>query len=473
MTLLERLTRWLDEGPGGPLPAASQWHAKAHLLDSVGMILAARDHPLTARAAAISLPGAEAGTVAFAAGVACDVLGLDDFDEITRTHPGAVVVSALIGAASASESTVSGEDLLNGVVAGYEIICRFGELAQAWSLHDKGWHPTGVCGAVGAAAGAAVARGVDATAAVGLAASLASGVFELDDLGAVKGMQTGWAAQSAVTALGMAGVGYRPTPTVLDGRRGLLHALGCARPTEDEVAAALGQPPRIERVSFKPFSHFTDLHPATAALLDLLRGEGITVNGIAEVEVHLAAGIGGRLNKEFPPASPRLARRCPRFALAALACRADTAALADPLIEAFDGSSLYAEDILELGHRVQWSDDLPTGPTKPSAIVTVRGHDGAARTASATGYPGDGRRPEHRWSWGEVAARYRLVAPEDTLDLIGTIAELETLSDVRPLAKRIGSALQRHPPATTTSIPPEEKTVLEETRQYPYLRNGR
>ena len=452
MTLLDAVARWLVTDFGGPLPEGIQWHGKAHLLDSVGMMLAGREHALTARAAATFPASGDAEAIAYSGGVACDALGLDDFDELTRIHPGAVVVPAMIGTVAASPSAVSGADLLTGVVAGYELTCRFGELAHAWTLHDRGWHPTGICGAVGAAAGVALTRGADAAAAVGLAASLASGVFELDGMGAIKGLQTGWAARSAVTAATMAAVGYRPAPTVLDGRKGLLAALGCAAPSDDEIAVAFNGSPRLERISFKPYSHFTDLHPATSALLDLLRDEPVDVDDIAAIEVQLPAGTVGRLNTDFPPPSPRLARRCPRFALAAVACRADATVVADPLIAAFDGSGLDDARILELGRRVQWADDLPQGAIHPCAIVTMRLRDGGVRTASADGYPGDGRLARHRWGWVPVSDRYQLVAPADAHGLIDAVAVIEAVADARPLARRIA--------AWGRSVPQEREPIL-------------
>lgn len=455
MTLLDQVAGWLDNASDTPVPDAVTMPAKAHLLDCVGMMLAAREHPLVARAAAVHLPGGDAAMAGLVAGAACDALGLDDFDEVTRIHPGAVVVAAVLGAVAAADTPVAGDVLLHGVVTGYELTCRFGELAQAWSLHDRGWHPTGVCGTVGAAGGVAVARGVEPGAAVGLAASLASGVFELDGLGAVKGLQTGWAAQSAIAPASMVAAGYRAAPTVLDGPKGLLRALGCAAPTEDDVAAALSDDPRIKRVSFKPFSHFTDLHPATAALLEILRDDDIAPEEIAEIEVALPAGAARRLNAEFPPPSPRLARRCPQFALAAVACRADVTAVADPLLAAFDGSSLHDADILTLGARVRWSDGLPVDADGPAAVVTLRRTSGSARTVSAYGYPGDGRRADQRWGWDEVAQRYELVAPADARDLIGLIGAIDRVGDVRPFAQRVTSELRRaaHATAATNHAP--------------------
>jgi 2-methylcitrate dehydratase PrpD len=441
VTLLVRIGGLADEIARSEAPAEIREKAKAHLLDSLVMMAAAREHPLTLQAGDLRMPFGAGGAVAFRAGVACDALGLDDFDEETRTHPGAVVVAALLGGIAAGEQPVSGPALMAGVLAGYEVVCRFGEVAGASSLHDRGFHPSAVCGVLGAAAGLSVTLGRAATAGVGLAASLAGGVFELDGRGALKGLQTGWAASGAVAAVAFADAGYAPAATVLDGPKGLLRALGREDRGEETASAALAGPMRISRVSFKPYSHFTDLHPATAALLALLRDEEIDVADLDAIEVHLPAGVGPRLNDDFPPRATRLARRDPRFALAAAACRADPRSVADPLLDAFGEAALEDPGILDLARRVSWSDDLPRDGGAPAAVVTLHVRGGRHVAASATGYPGDGRRDEHRWGWDEVARRSASLEPGMAPELVSEIAAIEQLGDARPLAARLAACL--------------------------------
>lgn len=441
MTLLERIGSFAG-AIAGEAPPGIRREAEAHLLDSLVMMVAAREHPLTREAAQARLPFDADGESAFTAGVACDALGLDDFDEETRTHPGAVVVSALLGGVVASPQPVSGTAVLDGLITGYEVILRFGELAGASSLHDRGFHPSSVCGVIGAAAGLSLALGANPVAATGIAASLASGVFELDGRGAMKAMQTGWAASSALAACRLAEAGYVPAPTVLEGPRGLLRGFGRGRVEEEAIAEALGGPMRISRVSFKPYSHFTDLHPATAALLGLLRDGSLAVADLHEVEVRLKRGVGARLNAEFPPTATRLARRCPQFALAAAACRSDLEAMADPLLRAFDRAALEDPQILDLARRVRWIDDLPSDGV-PAAVVTVRAADGRVVTASAQGYPGDGRSDEDRWSLPDVAQRSASLLPDHAGELITIVEAFETLPDARVPAKRLAAVLRR------------------------------
>src|SRR3546814_18530099 len=56
----------------------------------------------------------------------------------------------------------SGRDLLAGIVAGYETICRLSKALPPADHYDRGYHPTSTCGAFGAAAAAGRVLGLDA-----------------------------------------------------------------------------------------------------------------------------------------------------------------------------------------------------------------------------------------------------------------------------------------------------------------------
>src|SRR5438093_1594389 len=69
---------------------------------------------------------------------------------------------------------------LVALVAGNEIVARIGMAAPA-VFHRRGFHPTSVCGVFGAAIAAAKLRGLgrlQTVQALGIAGSLASGIFE-------------------------------------------------------------------------------------------------------------------------------------------------------------------------------------------------------------------------------------------------------------------------------------------------------
>ena len=88
-----------------------------------------------------------------------------------RGHPSTVLVPAIL--AEAETLGAAGSDMFAAYVAGYE---TWAELARRdpGHHHSKGWHPTGIFGAIGAAAACAALRRLDAeqaTMAIALAAS--------------------------------------------------------------------------------------------------------------------------------------------------------------------------------------------------------------------------------------------------------------------------------------------------------------
>jgi 2-methylcitrate dehydratase PrpD len=68
--------------------------------------------------------------------------------------------------------------MLAGIIAGYDVQARVSQAIGTSSLHQRGFHPSAVCGAIGAAvtAGRIVGLSIDEMrSCVGLAASQSSG----------------------------------------------------------------------------------------------------------------------------------------------------------------------------------------------------------------------------------------------------------------------------------------------------------
>src|SRR5262249_11106810 len=82
-----------------------------------------------------------------------------DFGDVAlRGHPSPVLVPAIL--AEGEVIKASGAQLALAYVAGYEV---WAELAGRDPMHhhQKGWHPTGIFGPIGAAAACAALRGLD------------------------------------------------------------------------------------------------------------------------------------------------------------------------------------------------------------------------------------------------------------------------------------------------------------------------
>src|SRR5688572_33237771 len=98
-----------------------------------------------------------ASEAALVNGVAAHAL---DYDDVAlRGHPSAALVPAILAVGQELGST--GAQMLDAYVAGYEVWANL--VRREKDVHHiKGWHPTGIFGAIGAAAACAVLRKLEA-----------------------------------------------------------------------------------------------------------------------------------------------------------------------------------------------------------------------------------------------------------------------------------------------------------------------
>ena len=160
-------------------------------------------------------------------------------------------------------------------MAGYEVECRLSKAMRIQPQFDKWFHPSGVCGAVGAAA--ATARTLSLTqeqtrVAIALGAAQASGLmtFEEDPSHMLKSFNTGHAARSGVTAALLAANGYQAAPDVLTGRHNMLIPYGPAEPDYDRLVVGLGESYEISGTSLKRHACCSQTHAAVDGLLAIV-----------------------------------------------------------------------------------------------------------------------------------------------------------------------------------------------------------
>src|SRR5215210_7251101 len=173
---------------------------RAALLDWMACAVRGRSEP-AARAAAATGDGMLERVAAL--GTAGHVLDFDDTYLPGIAHLSAPVAPAAIAVGAESGATVA--DVLTAYERGFEAM---GALARAGhpALYDRGWHPTAVCGGVGAAVAAAALLDAPADTAAALAALRAGGLraaFGSDG----KALQVGLAAASGVAAAQLAARG--------------------------------------------------------------------------------------------------------------------------------------------------------------------------------------------------------------------------------------------------------------------------
>jgi len=281
-----------------PMPAPVAARASALLLDYLGVTIAGavEESSVVLRRGLASLGTTGAATVigtaermapphaALANGAAAHAIEMDDTHLGGSIHLGASVFSAALAAAELRP--VSGELLLRAAVAGYEVAARLAVAADPAAQYRRGFHPTGTCGAFGAAAAAGVVLGLDVdglTAALGVAGSQAAGSMEfLADGAWTKRLHPGWAASAGLHAAALAGAGFRAPATIVEGRFGFLHAYGDAGAGSGLEG---GDEPELMRTGVKPHACCRYSQGPIDAVLALRATRSIDPLRVARVEV--------------------------------------------------------------------------------------------------------------------------------------------------------------------------------------------
>jgi 2-methylcitrate dehydratase PrpD len=270
-----------------------------HLLDTLGVALAASTLPFAPMAlrAAAALGGAGDGSVigfsdrlppvwaALVNGTLAHGIDFDDTHAEGVIHVSCSVIPAALAAAEAGGAT--GAQFVTALALGMETAVRLGSAAPG-RFHDRGFHPTGVCGAFAATVAAGAAAALDGTAlrhALGLAGSMASGLLEfLTDGTWAKRLHAGWAAHAGLTAARLGAEGFTGPREVLDGRFGFYRShLGDDGWDLASAFADLGARWRLTEIALKPYPacHMTHAFIDCAARL---RAEVADADAVAAIE---------------------------------------------------------------------------------------------------------------------------------------------------------------------------------------------
>src|SRR6185295_16937162 len=228
---------------------------------------------------------------ALANGAAAHALEMDDTHNGGSIHLGASVFPAALAAAELRDAP--GATVLRAAVAGYEVAARLAMAVDPAAHYRRGFHPTGTCGAFGAAAAAGAMLGLDEpalAAALGIAGSQAAGSMEfLADGAWTKRFHPGWAASAGLHAAALARAGFKAPATIIEGRFGFLHGYSDGSDTRP-----LLEPDGYElcRTSIKPHACCRYMQGPIDATLALRARHDLRAADVEQVEVGmLAAGF--------------------------------------------------------------------------------------------------------------------------------------------------------------------------------------
>ncbi len=353
----------------------------------------------------------------------------DDFEPVTKAHPGCSVVPAAL--AIAEREGRSGQEFLRAVALGYDVCCRF--LLALGADHVRGTHrsaegTSATFGAVGAAASLARLDEPGMRYAISYAAQQVSGLWSWvgDTEHVEKAFDfAGMGARNGVTAATMVQAGFSGVPDVLDGEHNMLIALSAA-PHPEEMVAGLGSRFFVTETAIKPYSVGYPIQSAVDAFLALRREHGLTAANVRHITVRLPED-GARIvdNSAMPDVN------C-QYIIAV--------ALVDGAVS-FDDSHSYTRmvdpQIQAVRQRVELVADraLMTPDAPRSARVEVTLEDG--RTVSHFTRFASGTK-ENPLTTEEVTAKARhLMTPvlgaQKTEALIQRVNALETVANIRDL----------------------------------------
>ena len=200
-------------------------------------------------------------------------------------HPTVTVAPAVL--ALADQRTLSGREVIEGFVIGYETACHVGEM-MGHSHYEKGWHATATVGTFGAAAAATRLMRLDAeqtAMALGIAATQASGLKSM--FGTMcKPLHAGRAAMNGLLAARWAARGFTSNDRALECPQGFAATQSTtfeALPLRDACESAFA----IESNLFKYHAACYFTHASIDAMNGLREDFGFGPDDVSKVHAHI------------------------------------------------------------------------------------------------------------------------------------------------------------------------------------------
>ena len=359
-------------------------------------------------------------------------LDLDDGHRQALGHPGVCVAPAALALGESSGS--SGKQILAAIIAGYETFIRIGKSMNP-AIFSRGFHTTGVCGTVAAAAAAAKILSFNQkkiSDTLGIAAIQSAGLLIVVHSGQMmKPLNAGKAAYNGVLSAILAQGGASGPQNILEDKDGFGQAFaGDWDPSL--LLRDLGNPFSITGCYRKLYPACRHSHAAIDAALFIRNTNEIAIKNIQEIRVTTYPAALKLTQKEKMPADVPGTRFNLAFAVS-LALTRGGAGLAD-----FSMDSVNDPNIQRLFEKVQFISD----PSYESKKASIRGAEVEIILSDNTSFSykvllpkGE---PENPATTAELEEKFRSCVgdfwPESKKEeVIGVIRELEQIDDIRIL----------------------------------------
>jgi 2-methylcitrate dehydratase PrpD len=447
----------------GDIPAEAIARIKLSLLDSLGCCLFGATLPWTRKVAELAdaeqarpvatLIGLGRKTspalAALVNGTSGHAFELDDIHKESIVHAGSIATPVALNLAEARSGTVSGQDLLTAMVAGYEIGHRVGN-AATMSLFFRGFHPQGTSGTFVAAATAARMLNLDATQfqhALGMAGSQAGGLMAAQEGAMVKRFHSGRAAQSGVYAAQLASRGFTGITDALEAPYGGYLSTYSDKPNPSRLTDGLGNDGlgktwETLNVGYKPHASVTSIHSALDALAELMQQHKLKADDIAKVEAGLSPMTHVHCAWDYKAQGVTAAQMNLYYGMAVIAL--DGVAFTEQFREARLADPLILDFIKRIIATVDPEIEQMGAPFRHASRVVISTRDGQRHEKLALHRRGS---PENPLSAEDVVNKFRnVVAPcmakVDAERIIAAVDRCEQLADVGELARLVGAAVQ-------------------------------
>jgi 2-methylcitrate dehydratase PrpD len=264
-------------------------HAKLILIDTVGAMLAASNPKYSATRILVdfakrlggrpesSLVGQGFKTSCVNASLVNGTLGY--YCDIEPHHVGGILHAPAVmvptSLAVAEKEGKSGRQFLEAMILGIEVTCRVSYALNPVALYNRGFHPSAICGAFGAAAAAGKLFRLNTSRfgiALGLAMQQASGLlaWASDHTENSRPFNPGLAARSGTTAAYLASLGFGGPPTPFEGKYDAYTAFSGER-HPDALLSEWGKHFYLPEFAHKLYSSCSFTHPGLDALLAIAR----------------------------------------------------------------------------------------------------------------------------------------------------------------------------------------------------------
>lgn len=443
MQVTETLARFVAESRYEDIPPGVHHEAHRALLNVLGCAIGSGRHETVERAvkALGTCFGAPQATLAgrpercdvlnaaLVNGIAAHVLDFDDTHP-NAIHPSAPVWPALL--ALAEHRRPSGRDLVHAFILGAEVELRIGNAVYP-SHYDAGFHATGTCGVLGAAAACARLLGLDVLRtswALSTAATQAAGLREMFGSDC-KSLHPGKAARDGLMAALLAQHDFTSSERGIEAPRGFAHVLAAERDF-GAISAGLGERWEFACNMYKPFACGLVVHAAIDGCLRLRAAHGLRTTDIERVSA--------RVN---PIVMELTAKTAPRTGLEGKfsVYHACAVALARGLAgeTEFGDAAVLDPEVIALRRKVEVTPDPGVG--KMEAYVTIRLADGRTLEQHVASALGSVERP---MSDADLETKFRgLVAavlpPAQTQQLIAACWGAAACTDASEIGRLTGT----------------------------------